>query len=273
MNIAEEREFRLPVGIHKVAVDHSGKWLAAGWHDFLRAPRVSLIYGGAFAAISLGLSWGLIAAGLGSLVLPLAGGFVMLAPILVVGLYDVSRRLELGESISLADVFAAFGANIGQLAAMGVVLLILWFMWVEIAIFLFAIFFNQAPPPLNVFVEEVLFSVQGAPLLIVGTLVGAAFSLLIFALTAISVPMLFDRPVDVVTAISTSLLAVRANWQTMFGWAAMIGVITVCAIATFFIGLAVALPVLAYASWHAYRDVISPEAPPPPETFGVGEGI
>ena len=122
--------YRLPVVIRHVDVDRSGRWLAAGWRDFLRAPRVSLIYGGAFTAISVVIAYALVASGLGSLVLPLGGGFVLLAPILVVGLYDVSRRLEQNSDVSLADVFGAYRDNISQLSAMGIVLLILWFVWV-----------------------------------------------------------------------------------------------------------------------------------------------
>jgi len=272
--MSENGTYHLPVDIRTVEVDRSGHWLAAGWRDFLKTPRVSLIYGGAFVVVSFLLTFGLIYAGLGSLVLPLAGGFVLLAPILVVGLYDVSRRLEHGAEVSFGHVFSAFSDNLGQLSAMGVVLLILWFVWVEVAIVLFAIFFNQAPPPLHQFAEEVLFSLEAAPFLLIGTAFGAVIATVIFGLTAVSIPMMFDRQVDVVTAIGASILAVRANWQVMFGWAAMIAVITVAGVLSFFLGLAVALPVLAYATWHAYRDlVIAPQTPPVSDVEGFGSGI
>ncbi len=265
--------YQFPVDIHRVSVDRSGHWLAAGWRDFLRAPLVSLTYGGVFTAISFLIAYGLIAAGLGSLVLPLGGGFVLLAPIFVVGLYDVSRRIELNRDVSLANVFGAFRNNIGQLSAMGVVLLILWFVWVEIAIVLFALFFSSAPPALDQFVNEALLTTNGALLLIVGTLIGAVFAITIFTITAVSIPMMYDRPVDIATAIATSVLTVRANWRVMFGWAAMIALITVCAVATFFIGLAIALPVLAYATWHAYRDLVEARYPMTAEEAGFGAGI
>ncbi len=120
---SQKGTYRLPVSINTIAdVDRSGRWLAAGWRDFRMTPVISLIYGGAFVLISFGLAYGLIAVGLGSLVLPLAGGFVMLGPILVVGLYDVSRRLEREQPAHLGDIFNAFGESAGQLAAMGVAL-------------------------------------------------------------------------------------------------------------------------------------------------------
>ncbi len=251
--------YRLPVTIRTVEVDRSGQWLAAGWRDFLKTPTISLLYGGAFTVVSFLLTIGLLFAGLGSLILPLAGGFVIVAPILVVGLYDVSRRLEQGRPLTLNYVLIAFRENIGQLSAMGVVLLILWFVWVEIAIFLFVITFHQAPPPLHSFFQDVIFSGDGAILLIIGTLVGAGFALTIFTITAVSIPLIFDRPIDVVTAISISVLTVRANWRLMFGWAALIALVSLAGLASFFIGLAVAMPVLAYGTWHAYRDLIGSE--------------
>lgn len=252
--------YRLPVTINTIAdIDRSGRWLAAGWRDFRKTPAISLIYGGAFVVVSFILAYGLNAFGLSSLVLPLAGGFIMLGPILVVGLYDVSRRLEKNEQPRLGDVFNAFGDSAGQLSAMGVALLIAYLVWVEVALFLFMLFFSLTPPPLDRFIEEVIFSMNGAPLLIVGSLVGAVFGSVVFSISAISVPLIYDRPIDVITAISASLLAVRQNWRLMFGWAAMIVLVVVCGLATFFVGLAVALPVLAFATWHAYRDLVAVE--------------
>lgn len=265
MPTAEATPYRLPVTIRRLgAVDRSGRWLSAGWRDFLATPGVSLAYGAAFVIVSNLLTLGLKWAGLDSLILPLAGGFAIIAPLLVVGLYDVSRRLEQGQPVRLGDCFTAFRDSLGQLSAMGVVLLICYLVWIEVALFLFMLFFNQAPPPLDRFLEDVVLSLQGAPLLLVGSAVGAVFAGIVFSVTAISVPLVYDRPIDAITAIGTSVLAVRANFKVMFGWAALIGLITACGIATLFLGLAVAMPVLAYATWHAYRDIIDVGVPSGP---------
>ncbi len=265
MQTADAAPYRLPVTVRQLGVvDRSGQWLLAGWRDFLRVPGVSLAYGAAFVVISNLLTLGLRSVGLDSLILPLAGSFAILAPLLVVGLYDVSRRLEQGAPVGLGDCFSAFRDSLGQLSAMGVVLLICCLVWIEVALFLFMLFFHQAPPPLDRFLEDVVFSLQGAPLLLVGSAVGALFAAIVFSLTAVSVPLIYDRPIDAVTAISVSLLAVRANFKIMFGWAALIGLITALGVITLFLGLAVAMPVLAYATWHAYRDIIDADTPSGP---------
>ena len=272
MSASASGTYQLPVNIRSIKdVDRSGQWLAEGWRDFTRAPGVSLIYGSSFVVVGLIATIGLFSEGLGSLILPLAGGLMILAPILVVGLYDAARRLEAGLPVRLADCFRAFGRSAGQLAALGIVLMVCYLFWVRTALLLFALFFNQDPPPFDRFIEDVVLSMQGVALLLVGGAVGAAFAAAVFAISAVSIPLIYDRPVDALTAIGVSLLAVRENFRLMFGWAGLIAVITVAAIATAFIGLAVALPVLAYATWHAYRDLIAsgpvyPEdaVPPPP---------
>ena len=252
---------RLPVTIRRIQdVDRSGHWLAQGWRDFKQAPIISLVYGGVFVVVSLGLTLGLRMIGLDLLILPLCLGFVILAPILVVGLYDVSRRLERGQEVHLGNIFGALGESLGKLSAMGITLLICYWIWVWSALILFMGFFSQSPPSLDAFFEDVVFTMNGALLLSIGSLIGAGFAAVVFSLSAVSVPLLYDRPIDVVTAISSSLLAVRENRRVMFGWAALILIVTIVGILTFFIGLAIAIPLLAYATWHCYRDLIEPQA-------------
>jgi uncharacterized membrane protein len=219
---------------------------------------LSLGYGALFVGASLALAFGLVAFDLGSLILPLAGGFVLMAPLLATGFYDISRRLQAGETPTVGGTVRASAAGFAQVGAMGAVLLIVFLAWTLLALVLFALFYGQSPPPLDRFVEEIAFSTRGAAFLALGTAVGAALATLAFAISAFSFPLLLDRPVDVVTAIAVSAAAVRANWRVMFGWAGLIVLLTGAGFVTLFLGLAVVMPLLGYASWHAYRDVIEP---------------
>jgi uncharacterized membrane protein len=73
------------------------------------------------------------------------------------------------------------------------------------------------------------------------------------------VPLIIDRHVNVFTAISTSVKAVIKNPVPMFRWAATIAVLIAVGMSLFFIGLAIAMPVIGHASWHAYREIIVDE--------------
>ncbi|MCR6496488.1 hypothetical protein LJB71_09850 [Thermomonas sp. S9] len=84
-------------------------------------------------------------------------------------------------------------------------------------------------------------------------------------MSVFSLPMVAERDVDMVTACVSSANAVLRNKPVMLLWAALLAAITLLAFATAFLGLAVAMPWLAYATWHAYRDTLEPEEWPPLE--------
>jgi uncharacterized membrane protein len=123
--------------IREVPFDAPYSWLAAGWRDMWRVPRVSLAYGAIFAVTGLVLAVGLTQVGLLSLIIVLAAGFILVGPLLAAGLYETSRRLEKGEPVSVASTLRAGFYGGGQLAHMGLLLMLIYLAWVEIALLLF----------------------------------------------------------------------------------------------------------------------------------------
>ncbi len=245
-----------PIRLRRVTLDHPWRWLAAGWLDMCFEPAVSYLYGAMFTAIGLGLWLGLDALGLAWLVLPLALGFTLVGPAAAVGLYEVSRRLQRGEPVRLSDALSAHRRNAGQIALVGLFLLVALLAWVRLAMLEFMLFFGSAPPSLDGLLGTVL-SDQGVPLLLLGAVSGGALGLAVFAMTAIAIPLLLDRPeCDAMTALLTSLDAVRLNPRPMLLWAGLIGFFTLVGVGLLFIGLVVMLPLLGHATWHAYDDLV-----------------
>lgn len=247
----------IPV-VRRVEIDRPWTWLARGWNDLLAAPSISLAYGVLIAAASIALAATLMLVDLPYLLLPMAAGFFLVAPLIGVGLYETSRRLELGQPVSLQAALAAVKRNRAQLANLGIVLMLIHLLWVRAASLLFALFFNKSHPTWGTIIDTVFFSSVSLPFLATGGLIGFALAVIAFAIGAISIPMLLEREVNVFTAIVTSVSAVRINWRPMALWAALIVVFTAVGMATFFIGLAVAMPLIGHATWHAYRDVVLP---------------
>jgi uncharacterized membrane protein len=244
------------ISVRRVAFDAPWRWLAAGWRDLWSAPAISLGCGAAFAAIAYIFVLELSQIDALPLLLPLAGGFLLMAPLFAVGFYEVSRMRERGESASLRDMLQAAYEARGRLAFFGVALLLLFFFWMQIASLLFMLFFGNADfPPAERFVPTLLFTPHGLGLLVTGTAVGAVFAMTAFAISAISVPMLLDRDVDVVTAMRASVEAVRLNPPAMLLWAALIAGLTTAGLVTLFAGLAIVFPLCGYATWRAYRDL------------------
>jgi uncharacterized membrane protein len=248
--------------IRKTALDRPWVWLARGWADFQAAPKVSLAYGAAFVGASYAIALFLVATESLYLLLPLAAGFLLLAPLLAVGLYEASRLIGIGQTPSVGTSLAAYRANPEHMAYMGFVLMLINLFWTRMAMLLFALFFGSPRGTLQDLVDVTLFSPASLPFLIVGSAVGFVLAAVVFAISAVSIPMLLDRPeTPVWVAIATSFVAVRENFKPMALWALLICAFTFFGMLPFFLGLAVTMPLIGHATWHCYKDLVEiPEA-------------
>jgi uncharacterized membrane protein len=234
--------------------------LEKGLRDFRAAPAFGLFFGGVYALGGMLIVLAASALGMGYISYPLAVGFALIGPFVAVGLYEVSRRRERGEPLAwgpvLGVVFAQRKRETGWMAFVTLFILIMWMYQVRVLIALFIGL--HAPTTLDGFIQVVLGTPEGQMFLAVGHVVGAGMALVLFSLTVVSFPLLLDREVDFVTAMITSIRAVVQNPVPMIGWAFVIMVLLMVAIAPFFIGLFVALPILGHATWHLYRRLVAP---------------
>lgn len=251
---AEQTVATLTPEIRVVEMDRPWTWLAAGWRDFMNAPLVSLSYGFLFSVGGYVVIYGLYAIGMFYMILPLAAGFTLIGPVAAVGLYDVSRRLESGQPVTLGAALRSFLSHAGTISAMGLVLMLFLLAWIRVALLIFALFFGEGISRVD-FIDTVFFAPESLPFVVVGTFVGALLSAAAFTISAISMPMLLDRDVGVPMAVAASFRAVNRNPRVMALWAALITGFIAFGVATLFVGLAVCLPLVGYASWHAYRDL------------------
>jgi uncharacterized membrane protein len=143
------------------------------------------------------------------------------------------------------------------MAYMGLVLVLVNLIWTRMALLIFALFFGTPRGTLADLVDMTLFSSASLPFLIVGTGAGFVLAAVVFAISAVSIPMLLDRPeIPVWAAIATSVVAVRENVKPMALWAALICAFTGFGMVPFFLGLAVTMPLIGHATWHCYRDLV-----------------
>ena len=101
-----------------------------------------------------------------------------------------------------------------------------------------------------------MFTKHGLGLMVVGTIVGRPWLPSPSRSLRLSVPLLMVKDVDIVTAVSTSLRAVAVNPKAMALWAALIAGFMALGIATLFVGLAIAFPLVGHATWHAFRSIV-----------------
>jgi len=251
------------LAIRQIGLEHPWIWLSKGWADLCRAPGISLTYGVIFTAVSALLTLGLFLVGAEYFLPPLAAGFMLVGPLMAVGLYETSRRLEAGQPVSLSGALFVATKSPAQLAFIGALLALFLLAWMRIASLLFALFFGtRGFPPVDEIMRLMLFTWEGLGLLIVGSLVGAVLAAVVFSISAVAVPLLLVRDMDAISAMLLSVRCVRENFAAMALWAWLIAIITACGLLTFYLGLAVTFPLVGHATWHAYRDLVGDSAAP-----------
>lgn len=243
--------------IRKIELDRPWQWLVKGWQDMRRSPTVSYTYGVLAALTGYVLTFGLLWLDMLYLLLPLMAGFLIVGPVLTVGLYEVSRRAEHGQTTTLAEAMAAFRRNSSQIALVGMALMLLMFTWARLAAMIFFLYFGLQPPSFENLIVSTFLQADTLPFLIVGTVVGGALALLTFSISVVSIPLLLDRPqANVIDAMATSFRTVQTNFVPMLFWGTLIVVFTAAGLATLYLGLIVTLPLIGHATWHAYRDLV-----------------
>lgn len=242
------------VTLETVRGDAPWSWLSGAVADMKAAPVVSLGYGAVFTGLGLAITLGLWAMGLGGFIPVLVGGFALVAPVFAVGIYRISEMRDAGHTPGLFDFWSISSSRLTQLALLSVLLLVFFLAWARLAQFLFAMLAGDSDFRLSSLQNFLLTDPSGVTLLVVGTLIGAALAFAAFTVSALSLPMLVDRDVDAVTAVAASVKAVFAQPIVMLRWAVIIAVTTAIGAAFFLIGLAVTFPLIAHASWRAYKD-------------------
>ncbi len=229
--------------------------LRSGWGDFLAHPQFGLFFAAVFVLSGLGLGYVMLDQDQLTWLIPAAAGFPILAPFTAVGLYEVSRRREVGEAMSWTQILGALrGRGDQQILSMGVIVFVAFGFWVIVAHVVFSIFLVEAGSGSESL--AFLLSADGLAMLAVGSAFGAVMAYAFYAITVVSLPMLVDREVDFLTAIITSLRVMKANRFTMLVWAALIATLLLVAAITALLGLFLVLPVLGHATWHLYRRAV-----------------
>jgi uncharacterized membrane protein len=232
--------------------------LVAGYNDFAAMPSHAVFLCVIYPVIGILLAGLTLGYALVPLLFPLAAGFALIGPFAAIGLYELSRRREAGRDVSATDAFEVLRSpSIGAIVALGILLTILFLVWVATANAIYvACFGYAAPTSIGQFVHDLFATSAGWKLIIIGNLVGFVFALAAFLMSAVSFPLLLDHEVGAAVAMLTSFRTIEKNPGTMALWGLIVAALLVIGTIPLFLGLPVVLPVLGHATWHLYRKVV-----------------
>jgi uncharacterized membrane protein len=250
-----------PPMVRKIAVADIKDALAKGIDDFKAMPSHAVFLSLIYPIVGLILLQLALGGAVMPLVFPIAAGFALVGPFAALGLYELSRRRERGLDCTAAHAFEVFHSpSFGAIAMLGLCLTVVFLVWLAIAQAIYQANFGYAAPvSVGAFLRDIFTTSAGWTLIVVGNAVGFLFAALVLVVSAVSFPLLLDRPVGASEAVLTSVRAVMANPGPMALWGLIVaGSLAIGSLPLLF-GLAVVMPVLGHATWHLYRKVVAPE--------------
>ena len=227
------------------------RWLLSGWRDLTAYPGISLFYGLAFWCMAFVL--GAVFRAKPEYTMTMASGCLLVGPFLAMGLYEVSRRRELGLPAGFMTSMTCWQTHLRSMGLLVGVLIVLELLWGRASLVVIAVFFNTGMPS-SVGVVQAVFNPDNWEFVLAYTLVGSAFAALVFAITVVSIPMILDRDTDAITAAIASVEVVVTYPGVMLLWGALITMLVASALLMpWALGLVLVGPLLGHATWHAYR--------------------
>ncbi len=244
----------LHVEIRHVAVGQPLQWLRRGWDD-LRAIGLPGIAHGALIAV---LGAVLLMLGSTHLYLTAAAvtGYLLVGPIMTTGLCELARRHESHESLGFDDSLQPLARHTDALTHYGGTLAVIAVLWFAVSAVLLQSVFATSAPTLAVTLWGGSATLTTQQLLAyIGC--GAVLAAFVFMVSVIAVPLIIDRNATASEAIRASVRATFRSLPAMLVWAALIVVLTLLGFVTLLLGMVIVAPLLGYATWHAYRDIVA----------------
>lgn len=239
--------------VRHVPLRQSLEWLSRGWSDLTGIGSAGIAHGALIAIL------GAVLLMLGSshfyLTAAAVTGYLLVGPVMTTGLCELARRREGREPLGFDESLRAVTRNPDGLVHFGGVLALIAVMWFVLSAVLLQSVLNASAPSLAVALWGGSARLSASQVL--GYVAcGAVLAVIVFAVSVVSVPLIIDRHATASDAIRASLRATVRNLPAMLVWAALIVVLTALGFATLLAGMIIVAPLLGYATWHAYRDLI-----------------
>lgn len=225
--------------------------LLEGWATAQATRGVSIAYAAIFTLGGLVILTALLAQGFTPFVSAAAGAFMLVGPAILAGFFGIARAREAGETLGFGSVAAGFAAASSAVWVIALVCALLFMIFVTDAAILYSYLVGTTP----VWLTELIPAKPGVmSFLLWGAVSGFVIALLLFCVSAFSVPLLCERRAGLVEAVVASVRVVGSNFAPAMLWAALLSALIIGSILLLPL-LPLTLPWLAFASRALYRQV------------------
>lgn len=226
--------------------------LAEGWRLACLTRMTSMAYAAIFTLGGLVIISGLLASAMTPFVIVAAGAFMLIGPPVLAGFFGIAQASEAGGKVGIGSIVSGFRNASPSLWVIALVCALLFMIFITDAAILYSYMIGAAP----VWLTDLVPATSGVfSFLKWGAVSGFVVALLLFCVSAFSVPLLCERRASLVGAVSTSVKIVFGNFIPAMLWAALISSLIIGSI-LFLPLLPLTLPWLAYASRALYREVL-----------------
>ena len=227
-----------------------------GWALFSRSRQLSVTYAMIFSLIGVVILVAIERASYAPAIVPLGGGLLLVGPTLLCGFFALADRVARHESCSLADIVGGCSRTSPAILAVAALSTTLFVVWLVDVATLYGLIVGRVPLLPGRFVPQpadiVYFWAWSLSLALL-------LPLVIFAISAFSVPLLYYRRVCLWPALRLSVAAVVCNLAVCALWTLWLAFCLIASIVVFPLIL-LTFPVLAFASHSLYRELFPKQA-------------
>ncbi len=234
------------------------RWLSFGWQMFKQTKLISMLFSLIFCVVALVLYGIFMVLDASLIIYPFIAGFFLVAPILIIGYQRVADKIYHGQAVRFSDLYR----NRTEHKNRGIwflvfILCFCYFIWLTDALVIYGLYFGIEPLALNseLFTDPSLRNSLFLYLLYSG-LMGFVTAVIGFLLGVFAIPLMIHQNVDFVAAVHVSIKKVLEHKWLMAKWACSLVLITSFTLVVALPLLLLVFPVLAYASYAVYLDLI-----------------
>lgn len=228
-------------------------WLRAGWGDIAGAPMISALVGGSFTALCA------IAYTLANLNPMFSASILVLllvvSPFFAVAAYSVARQREQNRTPSLRVCFDDVRSRALSIGLFSILYALIVSAWVRFSSIVFALYYGTLGPSSADLARAWTTGSDAPTMLLFLSAAGVVLALTLFITGAFALPLIADRNLNVISAVQSSVDILRSNITSSLAWVLLLIVLISAALLSGLVLMPVVFPLLAYATWHSYRQL------------------